>query len=562
MELKLGTTVREAGREVYEKIIQETALAYVHANPDAQYNVATPLTVVKFDGTSLPKGPLFMTGSTAPEDASEDINYYGVCRSFTADVIYNATGFDLPGLNANGFHVNMANYPEAFVFRFGTKHADFEMPNVFTTEDKDEFMRAIKEGMRPGDIILADPEGKVGHVIMFIGDALENGKDYVVHCWPLNGGTWRWEKPVNKREPNGAIVLQTAEEFLYNEGSKPNWCLAAERMKDIFILRFSELPGMLDLPYTGAAVTRYNKRGLTVRKYCSASVYETVLPGEKVTVTETFTNGSKGDYSLDITEHIPEGAKLVKAPGAERTAADTLFWRITVPAGKTAAVSYTLRITAEPGKMIAIPKGLCDAMPTREIRFRVGRSRMTATQNKRMAKIAEKLPRKLKPKCFEDLAYAKAFYREVIGKEIALPDSADELIRAIAKPARPAKNSHRLLVPKERCSKIGKSVRAMALPRFTQGKYYMVPGDTILNRERALDMLEEFFLPGDVLVATSGKNKLRAADPEGISICIYLGAGKVLTHKAGGTAVESFEESFVPMQLNNFDMVLRPNYLY
>ncbi|MBP5289075.1 MAG: DUF11 domain-containing protein [Clostridia bacterium] len=562
MELKPGTTVREAGRAVFETIIQETALAYYHANPDAQYNTATSLTVVLSDLSHHPKGPMFITPSTSPEEACPDINYYGVCRSYCADVIYNATGFEVPGINAAGFHVDMENYAECMVYRFGHKHADFPMPNAFVTEDKEAFMEAIKKGLRPGDIILADPEGKVGHVIMFLGDALGDGHDYVTHCWPYKGGTWRWEKPENKREPEGAILLQRAEDFLYSEGSKPNWSLAAERMTDIFILRFSDHPGLLDSAFTGAGVTRYNKRGLIVKKYCSASVYDTVLPGEKVIVTETFTNGSGSDYSLDVTEYVPAGVTLTKVTGAKKPAGDVLTWTVSVPAGKTAAVSYEMKVTAKPGETVYIPGGSCDTLPTRPVRFKVGASRLTAAQEKKLLKIAEKMPGKLKTKEFEDLSFVTRFYREILGKEIELPGTADELIRAIATPRRIVKSAPRVLVPKARLSSTGKAVRAMALPRFTQGKYYMVPGDEEQNRERSLDMLVEFFTPGDILVAASGKNKRRAQDPAGIAVYIYLGGGKALSHKMTGTAVETFDETFSPMQLNNFDIVLRPGYLF
>ena len=562
MELKLGMTVREAGREVYEKGVQETALAYVHANPDTQYNTATSLTKVLWDATHHPKGPLFMTGSFPPEFASSDVNYYGVCRSFAADVIFNATGFEVPGLNAGQFHNDMKNYAECLLFRFGHKYADFDMPNAYKTDDKAAFMETIKREMRPGDIILADPEGKTGHVIMFIGDALGDGKDYIVHCWPLGGGTWRWETPVNKREPNGAIVLQSAEEFLYTVGSKPNWCLATERMADIFILRFSSHPGLLDSTFTPAAVTRYNKQGLIVKKHCSATIYDTVLPGETVTVTETFTNTGKRAYSLDVTEHVPAGVKLTGAPGAEVKDAHTLFWRIEVPAGKSAAVSFTMTVTAKPGTMIAIPSGTCDTLPTRPVRFKVGASRFTPAQIKKIAGIGKRIPGGLKTNGFEDLAYVKRFYREVLGKEIALPDTVDGLIRSVAKPCRVDKRYPRVLIPKERYGLEGKAVCAMSVPRMTQGKYYMVPGDQENNLERSMDFLEEFFQPGDVMVTTGGKNKLKALDPDGIALFIYLGDSKVLSYRKSGSAIEAFEESFPKAQLNNFDLVLRPAYLY
>ncbi|MBO4410940.1 MAG: hypothetical protein J5794_01970 [Lachnospiraceae bacterium] len=559
--LKPGMTTAEAGMDVVEKVIQETALAYYHANPNTQYNVAASLTVCGVQGPLIPEGPLTLTGGMQPEQTSPDYNYYGVCRSFTADVFYDAFRMELPGLNGCWFGENMIKYPECLVYRYGEARPEFLTPDAYHPKDKGDFLRALKKGMRPGDTILANPnDGNSGHVILFVGDCLGNGTDYVLHCWPIGGGRWDPETGVNKREPFGAIVLQTAEEFLFTEGSSPNWSLAADRMVQIYVFRFTLAKDFGTYRFTDAAVTRYNRPGLIVRKDCNFGFYDTVLPGETVKFTERFVNKSSEDYELSVREFVPAGTKLLEAEGAETGAGNALTWRVMVPAFDYAEITYSMTVEAEPGTEVLFPCGSADTMPTRAHRFKVGQSRFTEEERLKLTSLAMHIPGEYRNGGFQDLRFVKNLYKDLFNRTPELPDTLQELLEGMYEVQKPSPDFPELLVPKKALSERAKIWEKYSLPRFTLGKYVMIPEDRVENRERAIDILESYFEPGDVMAVMRGENKLDAKKPEEIEILLYIGRGIVISHSAEGTKHKHFEDTIAVVTKDHFAKALRPLY--
>ena len=571
MKLKPGMTVREAGPEVVEKVIQETALAYFHANPNVQYNLATPLTVVGVQGEDVPVGPLMCTNGMSPEDCAKEINYSGVCRSYTAEIWYNAFGIWSPGFNCSWVGMNLKKDPETVVFDYGGlyfngENIPFEAPNAYTSENKEEFLKVMRAGLRPGDVILAVPDkstGNTGHVIMFLGDCFGNGTDYVTHCWPIGGGRWNLETGVNVREPYGAAVLQTCDEFLFSEGSSPNWSMRKDTMVCIVVSRPSIAKKFQDLPFSDAAVTRYNCPGLVVKKTVSVNTYGLVLPGETITVTERFENRSNEDYEITVRECIPEGTAFEATLGADRIAGNEIFWKVKLPASEFKEISYDLKVTAKPGTVIRAGRGRADTLPTRPWQVRVGASRFGFTESARLEALREGVPESMKPAEFEDLAFIKRFYREVLNREIALPDTLDDYIKALFTVAKPNEAFPEILVPKETLSAEEQAIADLTVPRCRAGKYFMLPGDEVKMEERILDALEPFFLPGDVLLTMHGENNtLSAKDPDGIAFYIVLGGGKVLSCRKAGISIECFNETVERFGKENLAVMIRPAYLY
>ena len=570
MKLKQGMTVREAGSEAVEKVIQETAMAYFHANPNVQYNLATPLTVVGAQGVDVPVGPLMCTNGMSPEDCAEEINYSGVCRSYTADVWYNAFGQWTPGFNCSWVGLNLQKNPETVVFDYGGlyfkgENTPLEAPNAYTSENKEEFLKVMRAGLRPGDVILAVPDkstGNTGHLIMFLGDCFGNGTDYVTHCWPIGGGKWNLETGVNAREPYGASVFQTCDEFLFSEGSSPNWSLRKETMVCIIVSRPSVAKSFQDLPFSDAAVTRYNCPGLVVKKKVSANTYGIVLPGETITVTERFENRSDKEYELTVRECIPEGTSFEGTTGAEKIAGREIFWKVTLPPSDFKEISYDLKVTAEPGTLIRAARGAADTLPTRPWQVRVGASRLSFTELSRLEELRAGVPDSLKGETFEDLAFVKRFYREILNREIALPDTMDGFIKAVFEVAKPDPEFPEILIPKKEMTGEEKKLDRMIVPRFRAGKYFMLPGDEVKMEERIIDALEPFFLPGDVLLTTFGEeNTLEAKNPDGIAFHIVLGGGKVLTYGKDGAEIALFKETVERFGKENLAIMIRPTYL-
>ncbi|MBO4410939.1 MAG: DUF11 domain-containing protein [Lachnospiraceae bacterium] len=568
MKLHTGMTVREAGREAAEKIIQETARAYFHANPWAQYNRAFPMTVVGVQGTEHPLGPFMCTNGFGPEEACKDANYYGVCRSYTADVIWDAFHFPVPGYDCTYVGINMDKHPECIAYLFGGLYfkgefRDINAPYAYTSTDKQEFLKVLRKGLRPGDLISATPAastGNSGHIILFLGDVFGNGTDYITHCWPIGGGDIDLKTGINKREPYGAAVFQTADEFLFTQGSSPNWYLGAETMVSILVYRVANSEEFLDHPISDAGITRYNCPGLIVRKDCSVGTYQTALPGETVTVTEEFVNKSSEDYTLEVREPIPEGTSFLTTKGAERIVKNEIVWQVKVPAGDRAEISYQVEVKAEPGTLIEFRGGRADTLPTRPLRFRVGASKFNAAELAKFEKIRTEIPAELKPETYEGPAYVRRFY-EALGREIVFPAAFNEYLSARFEVSKHHPDYPEVLIPKRELGDDGRKFEKLEVPRFIYGFRFLVPGDESGNRERAFETMECFFEPGDVMLSMWGANELSCTEDSESAVYIYLGGGKVLAHTAEGTALASFDDTFAAGPIRNFSVVLRPRYL-
>ena len=562
MRLEKGMTVREAGIEAARKVIQETAVAYYHKNPHTQYNVATPLTVVGVQSRIWPDGPLSCTNGLAPEEACRERNYYAVCRSFTADVYWDAFRFETPGMFCRGYSADIMRYDRALIYKFGDSIAALKTGTPVTSEDKEEFLSILRPALRPGDLFLASPnDGRSGHCILYVGDCFGTGVEYVMHCWPIGGGSWDTETGANRREPYGGIVLQTCDEFLFSVGSSPNWSLTADRMVNIYVFRFTEMEEFLDTPFTDAAVTRFNCPKLIVTKDSTVGMYGTALTGETVTVTERFENKSNETYTLTVREAIPEGTSFAAAAGAEKISGNEIFWNVKVPAYDTATISYGVKINGQPGDVISFPAGKADLLPTRAFRVKVGTSELSEEALEKLAAARENVPEEWQPEAFEDLGFVKRVYAS-LGKEIALPDTLDEYLRIRTEVIRPSEEFPEVLAPKTELSEEGIALRKMDVLRFTIGKRYFIPDDILTLNERSMDFLEEYFKPGDVQLSMWGENELNATHPEAIAVTVYLGKGKVLEHTAEGTAVKTFAETFGRSLIKNYAGVIRPCYAF
>ena len=85
-----------------------------------------------------------------------------------------------------------------------------------------------------------------------------------------------------------------------------------------------------------------NLDGITVTKTSSHDRIRTVHPGEDVTYTFTLTSTANKDKKVEIRDTIPGITAYVSGDGAKQ--GNSLTFNVTVPAGKTVSVSYTVRV--------------------------------------------------------------------------------------------------------------------------------------------------------------------------------------------------------------------------
>ena len=562
--LKRGMKVKDVDLEVVEKVIQETALAYYYANPNTQYDVFTENTLMP---ASTGSGRI--TSRLAPEFAFKEAKYYAVCRSFTADVIWDAFHYVCGGLDGTGTSYNMGvpiyEYGSMYKGRARVSGGIGPVEDVEWTDKAAMLDEMQHGGLRPGDFILATPNtGQSGHVLMFLGDCLGNGTDYIMHCWPVNGGKWDPETGVEGEEPFGGVTLQTAEEFIFTTAGNPNWCLAQDKMTDIIAYRFTCAKDFQDAEFTDAAITRYNKRGLHIVKTPSVGIYETVLPGEQVTITETIDNRSDEDYWLTVTEHVAEGTEFVSSSSTTKDQGvltdKGVVWHVLVPAYGSVEVSYVTKVLATPGTVLDYPVGSVGLLPSRNVRMKVGQSRITLDQEDALWALNKFIPDFLNSG-FKDMDFLNDVYGKIIGVETNFPKTLQEYLNIIYDVKFPAKTeSTYMLVRKKEIPEEYKFLETMELLRFAIGKVVYLPD--LMNTDRALITKEEFFKEGDVLLEAHGFNMQTITDIDSVSISVYLGAGLVLRHTTKGTTIEQFKDVWAKMQSYKVAIVLRPSYYY
>lgn len=137
--------------------------------------------------------------------------------------------------------------------------------------------------------------------------------------------------------------------------------------------------------------TRLNYPGMNIDRTVNITPYGTAVKGDTITYTVAITNNSndaqyvafKGDgyqpkayEGLTVVEHIPANTVLTAAPGAT-VEGDTLTWKVTVPAGETLKLTYTVKVTGEIGEKIVCGGGWVNNIPSNTITNVIGGTKLS-----------------------------------------------------------------------------------------------------------------------------------------------------------------------------------------
>lgn len=138
--------------------------------------------------------------------------------------------------------------------------------------------------------------------------------------------------------------------------------------------------------------TRLNYPGMNIDRTVNITPYGTAVKGDTITYTVAITNNSndaqyvafKGEgyqpkayEGLTVIEHIPANTVLAAAPNAI-VEGDTLTWKVTVPAGETVELSYTVTVTGEIGDKIVCGGGWVNNIPSNTIENIIGGTKLPA----------------------------------------------------------------------------------------------------------------------------------------------------------------------------------------
>ncbi|MBQ7565625.1 MAG: S-layer homology domain-containing protein [Oscillospiraceae bacterium] len=532
-------------REQKQQILQETAKQYYYHNPYVQY-----------DGREVWEGgPNRQYDTGFPEDAAFDSTVYSVCSDYCYKVYYNAFEHRILGRDyarTRSWAVEPTGSTNIIAYQYIGPSAPKEV-----TEGEKDLQKALRESrkvLQPGDIIVA-ANSDAGHAMLFVGDILGDGKEYVLHCW---GSSYTIDSGSDPRETDGSIKLQTVDQLCYGPDGSPNYYLGRESLVRLgfAILRPLDDPTFPSVP-TAWGASRLLFPGLTITRELDRTKYDGALPGEEVPVTVTVTNNGKQEYKeLPVEEYVPENATLVEgsATVGAKVEGKTLRWSVKVPAGKSISLSYKVRMPDTVGTLVTFPHGKVAEIPSRETQLIVGGKKLTDAQKTALAEYAKN---KVKKGDFKDLDFFNEVYGKALGVDIGLPATTAELLKKLttAKPV----NGIKFCFRRDDVAAENQALDHMIVLLNFAGRRVMNDG-SMWSRVR--EYQEAYYQPGDIFVCLKNNSVSNPAAKD-IELMLYLGDGAVLYYDGEGVPKTTTFAATISRSLRySVAMTLRPTQAY
>ena len=278
----------------------------------------------------------WQTEFRSPEDYTHDEWGYLNCAAFTNDIYWSAFGVALPGdmYYTGNIYTNSAKY--------GMRVYSFErsLTKTYTDEEKAAVEEAFMSNLEPGDLIVIRRKNGGGHVMVYIG----NGR--FIHATGDSMNTTALEGVKENREPT--LRFHRVKDYFFNRDGALNSSnvfndpTSTRATVPIAIVRPLANANYAQNTITDATKARMAIIGLVIEKTASVDLGVSVNPGDEITYTFTLDNTRTDDITVDITDKIP--ANTVYVSGSVNRDGDNLSLTVTVPAGKTVIVSYTVKV--------------------------------------------------------------------------------------------------------------------------------------------------------------------------------------------------------------------------
>lgn len=522
-----------------QKIIQETALAYYYHNPYVQY-----------DGREV-AGMGRQADNGKPEDASMDSTVYSVCSDYCWKVYHEA-------FNHNLFRMTYARTRTWADFPAATTPElvyQYSGPNAVNSKGETDINKALTESrklLEPGDIIVyATPDA--GHAMLFVGDCLGDGKEYILHCWGSSYDTTTGE---DKREGAGSIKLQLVDEACYSDKASPNCYLGSESHNT---LGFAILRPMLDPKFpaapTAEGAARLQYPGLNITRELDRYKFTGAATGEEIPVYVTIANEGKTTLNeVPVEEHIPECTTLVEGSVTKtaKVSGSTITWAVKIPAGKSITLTYKVKVNAKLGETITFKSGRVGGIASRETSLVVGGKALTAEQCSAIYEYGKSL-NGTKTQTFQDLSFFNKFYENALGVDIGLPSTTAKLLNKLTT----VKGSQ--ICRLSQVADSDKALDRMIIPLHFTGQYADNSGG---NWGRVREYKKEYYEAGDIFVCLGGNSATGVNSTKDLVLMMYLGDGRVLVYTTGGVEMKTFAGSMGFALKYNVLIALRPTLAY
>ena len=521
-----------------QQAIVDTALAYYYKGAPMQYD---SMKLSKLDG-----GDFRSSRYAAPEDATKDNTVYTVCSSFGFEVYYNAIGFEI------------ASTPR----RTGnTALVQDNVGNIVYHHEKGTPVETVKQTIQPGDLVVACFKSRQSpgadtsgwHMMVYVGDAFGDGKDYLVHSAGSKYNTDSGQDPVenytekvtkNMQGCGGNIVRTDAAVYLWSADGY----YYPDSVDEFYLFRPLGVADEAKYPISPAAQGRAKFPNIVINRTASVGCYGAVETGEDITYTIEIVNKSDAAYAnLPVTETVPAGTKFKSVTGGGTESGGTIKWNLNVPAGETATIGYTVTVTAKRGETVTATGGTVSTIPSNTINTAVCGKKPAAMTVDEIVKASESF------KTATGEAFANEFYRAAYGVELNLP-AASVMARSVFAYTKAEGASAPGIMPTSTPKEGYEKLNAMIVDKYYGGKEF----NTGKFNARVMDAKKGQLQPGDILYVA--KNLFGLG--EKTSATYIVAADGTLVNSNGKKVAAADDKTYTKLHSNDFFFALRPCQAY
>lgn len=529
MVLVLPTSAADSLTDM-QKAVVETAAAFHFKGYAMQYD-STVLT----DRTYARGGSIRNHKYTTPEEATSDRNIFTVCSSFCFEVYYNALGYELMGNSDNCVTKTL----------YGTAPEDMVIVHFNSKDDGEDKRQAhidrLMGSLQPGDIIVTVTEKLQGHAMLYCGDVLGDGENYIIHSSGYKVNMATGEDAV---EDTGNIYCHEVRNQFIGTNSKGR----LYKNYGFCLLRPLQSATMQGCKVTEMAKTRMQYPKMVIDRTVSCGFYGSAEAGGELTYTVKIENHSKQDYTaLPVSESAPEGTTLVSVDGKAVTGGQkTTSWTLDVPAGKSKTVKYTVKVDAPLGSILINNGGKVGNIPSNTLKTKVGgkAEALSAIQN------VSSYENALRGDLLMGTALANSAYRHAMGTELELPT-----VQKILDGCFTANSDDRILhyAVAEKPKTGFEEVHRMLVPGWLGGTRVLTGRDA---HDRIMQLRASYLEPGDVLVVTTAPFSYTNTK-------VYLCTGQRMIYESDGKLRYSITENVISKLLKEqVFFLLRPRLAY
>ena len=548
----LGIAASAAELTERQQAIVDVAMAYYDKGKGLQYDGAN----LVIDANRNSGGKTRSTNCEAPEYATPHETLYSVCSDFCHQVYYEALRFHLCGTPGNvKTYRFLETKPEdpTFVYAYDEKEG----------KNKDEEMRKLYALLQPGDI-LTTRETSGAHAMLFVGDPVGDGRNYLAHCYgtAINVETGRdvREYPVAELTSDRRYRIRVFDDT--TGGSIRLTPVTAESLikmakKKIAVNAIRPLAGIAESDYPITAATRYRMTHprLVINRTLNETRFTSATKGETLTLSIALENRSGKAYTVPVTEKIPQGVTFKKASDGGAVNGGTIAWNVDLPAGSEKTLTVEYEVTAERGEQIVFTGGSVGDIPSNTVPVTVGGAKLNADDLAKLKAIAagdyNKALEEAKPNGAALPAYV---YKNILGLNIELPDAKTVTEKLLGTTKLSHGETVNIFKEKSEVPQDAQAAYSMIVPFFHNGR-------RIWNEwgpERCNDPQDMHLEPGDIII------RLEAIrNPVSVSPLIYLGGGRYLTYDSVKKTYPLVEEpELVRSLVYDLFYCLRPSLAY